>query len=149
MKKILVALALGMAMITGTCAVAQDKAAGVTDLQALRAAVKTDKRAFVAATLGLTDAEAAGIAIAAPLHGRDRLLALMDLGATVCLARVPRCDACPLAEHCPSRGRRYEPLRRQGPFEGSFRQRRARFPTFCILADKSARRGDHGNRLFP
>ena len=52
--------------------------------------------------------------------------ALMDLGATVCLARVPRCEACPLAEACPSRGRRYEPLRRQGPLEGSFRQRRAR-----------------------
>ena len=52
--------------------------------------------------------------------------ALMDLGATVCLARVPRCEACPLAAVCPSRGRRYEPLRRQGPFEGSFRQRRAR-----------------------
>jgi len=51
--------------------------------------------------------------------------ALMDLGATVCLARVPRCDACPLADGCPSRGRRYEPLRRQGRFEGSFRQRRA------------------------
>ncbi len=51
--------------------------------------------------------------------------ALMDLGATVCLARVPRCGECPLAEACPSRGRRYEPLRKQGPFEGSFRQRRA------------------------
>jgi A/G-specific adenine glycosylase len=51
--------------------------------------------------------------------------ALMDLGAAVCLARVPRCGACPLAARCPSRGRRYEPLRRQGPFEGSFRQRRA------------------------
>jgi len=51
--------------------------------------------------------------------------ALMDLGATVCLARVPRCGECPLAEECPSRGRRYEPLRKQGPFEGSFRQRRA------------------------
>ena len=51
--------------------------------------------------------------------------ALMDLGATVCLARVPRCGVCPLADACPSRGRRYEPLRRQGPFEGSFRQRRA------------------------
>ncbi len=51
--------------------------------------------------------------------------ALMDLGATVCLARVPRCERCPLAEACPSRGRRYEPLRKQGPFEGSFRQRRA------------------------
>ena len=51
--------------------------------------------------------------------------ALMDLGATVCLARIPRCDACPLAERCPSRGMRFEPLRKQGPFEGSFRQRRA------------------------
>lgn len=51
--------------------------------------------------------------------------ALMDLGATICLARVPRCDACPLAELCPSRGRRYEPLRKQSRFEGSFRQRRA------------------------
>jgi A/G-specific adenine glycosylase len=51
--------------------------------------------------------------------------ALMDLGKSVCLARVPRCGICPLAEECPSRGRRFEPLRRQGPFEGSFRQRRA------------------------
>jgi A/G-specific adenine glycosylase len=51
--------------------------------------------------------------------------ALMDLGRTVCLARVPRCGACPLAGECPSRGRRYEPLRRQSRFEGSFRQRRA------------------------
>ena len=51
--------------------------------------------------------------------------ALMDLGATICLARVPRCERCPLAAACPSRGRRYEPLRKQGRFEGSFRQRRA------------------------
>jgi A/G-specific adenine glycosylase len=51
--------------------------------------------------------------------------ALMDLGATVCLARVPRCTVCPLAQGCPSRGRRYEPLRKQSRFEGSFRQRRA------------------------
>jgi len=51
--------------------------------------------------------------------------ALMDLGATVCIARVPRCQAYPLADACPSRGRRYEPLRKQSRFEGSFRQRRA------------------------
>ena len=51
--------------------------------------------------------------------------ALMDLGATICIARLPRCGECPLAEACPSRGRRFEPLRKQGPFEGSFRQRRA------------------------
>src|SRR5580765_1307213 len=45
--------------------------------------------------------------------------ALFDLGATVCLARIPRCEACPLAERCPARGSRYEPLRKQGRFEGS------------------------------
>jgi A/G-specific adenine glycosylase len=57
--------------------------------------------------------------------GPASLQALFDLGATICLARVPRCGVCPLAERCPARGRRYEPLRRQGRFEGSFRQRRA------------------------
>jgi A/G-specific adenine glycosylase len=61
--------------------------------------------------------------------------ALMDLGATVCLARVPRCDACPLADECPSRGRRYEPLRKQGRFEGSFRQLRAQ--TLRLVAERA------------
>jgi A/G-specific adenine glycosylase len=57
--------------------------------------------------------------------GSGAAQALMDLGATVCLARVPRCDACPVAVACPSRGIREAPTRKQGPFEGSFRQRRA------------------------
>jgi A/G-specific adenine glycosylase len=57
--------------------------------------------------------------------GPESLQALFDLGATVCLARIPRCDACPLAAGCPSRGRRYDPQRKQSTFEGSFRQRRA------------------------
>jgi A/G-specific adenine glycosylase len=61
--------------------------------------------------------------------------ALMDLGATICLARVPRCGVCPLADECPSRGRRYEPLRRQSRFEGSFRQRRA--ATLRLVADEA------------
>ena len=51
--------------------------------------------------------------------------ALFDLGATVCLARVPRCGECPLAHACPSRGTRYAPARKQSSFEGSFRQRRS------------------------
>ena len=51
--------------------------------------------------------------------------ALMGLGAQVCIARVPRCGACPLAFECPSRGRRFAPLRKQGRYEGSFRERRA------------------------
>ncbi len=58
---------------------------------------------------------------------------LMDLGATVCLARIPRCGTCPLASACPSRGRRYEPLRKQSRFEGSFRQRRAQ--TLQLVAE--------------
>jgi A/G-specific adenine glycosylase len=51
--------------------------------------------------------------------------ALFDLGASVCIARVPRCGGCPLEQACPSRGGRYAPLRRQTPFAGSFRERRA------------------------
>jgi A/G-specific adenine glycosylase len=66
--------------------------------------------------------------------------ALMDLGRTVCLARVPRCDQCPLAARCPSRGRRYQPLRKQSRFEGSFRQRRAR--TLRLVAEAPRRLGE-------
>ena len=51
--------------------------------------------------------------------------ALFDLGREVCIARRPRCEVCPLAAECPSRGRTYAPLRKQSRFEGSFRQRRA------------------------
>jgi A/G-specific adenine glycosylase len=64
--------------------------------------------------------------------------ALMDLGATVCLARIPRCGICPLADACPSRGRRFEALRRQGPFEGSFRQRRARALRAILAGEQPA-----------
>ena len=65
--------------------------------------------------------------------------ALFDLGAMVCLARIPRCESCPLAPHCPSRGMRFAPVRRQGAFEGSVRQRRA-----AVVRDLTAgpRRGD-------
>ena len=66
--------------------------------------------------------------------GPEAAQALFDLGATVCLGRVPRCGACPLAGSCPSAGRRYEPERKQGPFEGSFRQRRSRL--LRLVAEK-------------
>jgi len=64
----------------------------------------------------------------------------MDLGATVCLARIPRCDVCPLASGCPARGTRDEPLRKQSRFEGSFRQRRA--ATLRLVAAATAVRDD-------
>ncbi len=47
------------------------------------------------ATLGATARELAGGA-----NHRDTGLALMDLGATTCLARAPRCDSCPLHDGC-------------------------------------------------
>ncbi len=61
--------------------------------------------------------------------------ALMDLGATICIARIPRCESCPLADSCPSRGVRDDPTRKQGPFAGSFRQRRA--DTLRLVAARS------------
>jgi A/G-specific adenine glycosylase len=63
-----------------------------------------------------------------PPEGRayDWNQALFDLGSTVCIARRPRCQVCPLSADCPSRGMTFAPTRRQRAFEGSFRQRRGR-----------------------
>ena len=57
MTRSLAAFCLAFAMLAAPAS-AQDKNSDVTDLHALRAAVKADKRAFVGATLGLSDAEA-------------------------------------------------------------------------------------------
>jgi A/G-specific adenine glycosylase len=70
--------------------------------------------------------------------------ALMDLGATVCLARVPRCDVCPLAGECPSKGVREAPRRKQSRFEGSFRQRRAATLRRVVAHSVPARRLGRG-----
>lgn len=58
MKTKLAALLITVAMTAAPLAFAQGSAADMTDMQALRAAVKADKRALVASTLALTDAEA-------------------------------------------------------------------------------------------
>jgi A/G-specific adenine glycosylase len=76
-------------------------------------------------TLGAVAAEAASVRIGRGLHGRDRLLALMDLGATVCTPRDPCCSDCPLRRRCATRGPLPGEVRtRQPKFAGSFRQRR-------------------------
>jgi len=70
-------------------------------------------------------AEGATVRIGRPLHGRDRLLALMDVGALLCRPREPRCGECPLRRRCATRGPLADETRhRQAPFAGSFRQRR-------------------------
>jgi hypothetical protein len=58
MKKNLGLVLFGLAMLAAPLVSAQDTAADVTDMQALRKAVQTDRKALVAATLKLTDAEA-------------------------------------------------------------------------------------------
>ena len=54
--------------------------------------------------------------------------ATMELGATVCVARVPRCEACPVAAQCAWRAAGYpdtgDRRRRQARYEGSDRQAR-------------------------
>ena len=62
MKKNFAAVLVAAAMFAAQSAWAEDKVAEVTDMQALRAAVRADKKAFVASTLKLTDAEASGLA---------------------------------------------------------------------------------------
>lgn len=58
MKNMLAAACLAVAVAAMPFANAQEPAAGAADIQKLREAVKTDKRALVANTLQLTDAEA-------------------------------------------------------------------------------------------
>ncbi len=58
MNNKLVGLALVAAIVMAPAAWAQDKAADVTDMAALRSAVQTDKKALVTQTLALTPAEA-------------------------------------------------------------------------------------------
>lgn len=70
-------------------------------------------------------------ALLPPRRAGDWNQALMDLGATVCLARRPRCAICPLGAVCASRAvltpkpsRRGKGTRRRG-------RRRPRHPSWC------------------
>jgi A/G-specific adenine glycosylase len=80
--------------------------------------------------LGRTATEREAVDIDARLLPRDARAwhhALMDLGATVCRARAPRCGVCPAAPLCAARGRvPATPARRQAPFATSDRRLRGR-----------------------
>jgi A/G-specific adenine glycosylase len=77
------------------------------------------------ARMGDRAAEREMVVVGRPLRGRDRLLALMDLGALVCRPRNPDCGACPLHRRCATRGELVGERRScQAPFAGSFRERR-------------------------
>lgn len=58
MKNCFAAALFAVAIVSGCPAWAEGNATDVTDMQALRAAVQADKKAYVASTLALSDAEA-------------------------------------------------------------------------------------------
>ena len=91
--------------------------------------VDTNVRRWLIRRLAVTDASrdlqhaADALATAAP-DGRaaDWTHATMEFGASVCRSRAPRCDACPIAAGCPSRGTAARvPVARQAPLPGSDR----------------------------
>ncbi|MCR2793921.1 A/G-specific adenine glycosylase [Microbacterium sp. zg.Y625] len=84
-------------------------------------------------------------AMAAVLPGDDAGAAIvnaaaMELGAVVCTARAPRCEACPLAHVCAWRAAGYpdtgDGRRRQARYEGSDRQ--ARGAVLRVLREAAA-----------
>ena len=120
---------------------ADDADVPAVDLNVRRVVERVEGRRL---TLG--EAEDAMVRVGRPLRGRDRLLALMDVGALVCRPAAPRCPACPLRRRCATRGPLPSERRAPAvPYEGSFRQRRgavlARLragPTPSALLDAAA-----------
>ena len=95
------------------------------DVPAVEVNIRRVVERCAGSALSERDAEAAMVKLARPLRGRDRLLALMDVGALLCKPRAPRCGECPLRRRCATRGERTDETRsRQPAFAGSFRQRR-------------------------
>jgi A/G-specific adenine glycosylase len=112
----------GVGRYTAAAIVAQ---ADDVDVPAIEVNVRRVAERVSGARLSERAAEEASVRIGRPLRGRDRLLALMDVGARLCRPREPRCAECPLRRRCATRGPLPDETRsRQAPFAGSFRQRR-------------------------
>ena len=112
----------GIGRYTAAAVTAQADAA---DVPAVEVNIRRVVQRVTGRRLTEREAETAVVRIGRPLRGRDRLLALMDVGALLCRPRAPRCVACPLRRRCATRGPLPDETRtRQAPFAGSFRQRR-------------------------
>ena len=99
--------------------------AGDEDVPAVEVNIRRVVQRVEGTVLSERAAESASVRVGRGLRGRDRVLALMDLGATVCTPRAPACTTCPLRRRCETRGPLSDEVRaRQPTFEGSFRQRR-------------------------
>lgn len=93
-------------------------------------------RALVGSPVTATVAQATADAAVPPGQGWSWGQAVFDLGATVCTKRSPRCDACPIVDHCAWANAGHpqpDPIEgsagisaAQSRFEGSDRQGRGR-----------------------
>ncbi|MEP7040663.1 MAG: A/G-specific adenine glycosylase [Chloroflexota bacterium] len=96
--------------------------------------VDTNVRRWLVRRFGLPPStrrrELQALADALPAAGRDAdaapwTHATMEFGARICTPRNPRCDRCPIAQGCPSRGlATVVPVPRQAAFTGSDRAHR-------------------------
>jgi len=112
-------------------AFAWERDVGVVDTNAARVLARTEGR-----TLSAREVQILADAAVPEHHGWTWNQAVLDLGATVCSSRSPRCDACPVRAHCAWRQRgcdEPDPARGsagvsagQSRFEGSDRQGRGR-----------------------
>jgi A/G-specific adenine glycosylase len=86
----------------------------------------------------------------APPPGRaaDFNQATMELGATVCTARAPRCGRCPLRERCAGPGEPAPPARARERFEESNRWVRGRVVA-ALAAGEGVPHGIAADRLQP
>ena len=105
---------------------------GIVDTNAARVLA----RAFTGAPLRASAAQRLADALVPATRAWAHNQSILDLGAMVCTARAPRCEACPLEPGCAwTREGRCDPdpavttagtSRPQAPFEGSDRQARGR-----------------------
>lgn len=76
--------------------------------------------------------------------------ATMEFGAGVCTPRNPRCDVCPIADDCPSRGMAATvPVPRQATFAGSDRAHRGALLRALTAASGHALTLAGGRRILP
>ena len=118
---------------------------GVLDTNAARVLARWEGR-----TLKPKEAQAAADAAVAPSAGWAWNQAMLDLGATVCVPRTPRCDECPVAGSCAwFEGGRPDPdpavgsagvSTGQSRFDGSDRQGRGRLVDALRLGEVPADR---------
>lgn len=112
-------------------ALAYEEDHGVVDTNVARVLA----RAFAGEPLSATRSQQLADRLVPPGHAWLHNQTMLDLGATVCTARAPRCDDCPLSDGCMWRGAATpDPARTtagtsrpQAPFAGSDRQGRGRF----------------------